>query len=238
MRRILAALPLLWLAPAGAAAHGIWLAERAGALAIVYGVGPQDEAYKPEKVTSIVARSGAGEARPAKIAPQKSHALIEAPKDAALFAVALDNGFWSKGADGKWVNQPKSAVPNAQSSSRSLKFNTHILAATGGAPKPTGAALEILPLADVFKLKPGDDLTVQVLFEGKPLPNVALYPDYVNDANAKSVKTDADGKAKLFVKNNGLNVIGVSHAKPTPDDKDADRLSYFATLSFLIAFVE
>jgi nickel transport protein len=238
MRHFLAALPLLWLAPAGAAAHGVWLAERAGALTIVYGVGPQDEAYKPDKVISVVARAATGEARSTKLVAQKSNATIEAPTDAASFAVVLDNGFWSKGADGKWVNQPKSAVSNAQSSSRSIKFNTHVRASTGASPKPTGATLEILPLADVFKLKPGEDLPVQVLFEGKPLAGVALYPDYVNDANAKSVKTDTDGKATLFVKNNGLNVIGVAHAKPTPDDRDADRLSYFATLSFLIAFVE
>lgn len=237
MKKTIAAL-MISAGASAAQAHGVWLAERAGELAIVYGVGPQDEAYRSEKIKTVSARAGNGDARPAKIIAREKNALIDAPKDAAVLTVMMDNGFWTKGEDGKYVNASKSTVPNPQTSSHSIKFNTHVRASTGGALKPSGGALEITPLVNVHILKVGADIPVQVLFEGKPLANVALFPDYVNDANARSVKTDADGKAVLFVRNNGLNVIGVSHNKPTPDNKDADRIGYFATLSFVIAFSE
>jgi uncharacterized GH25 family protein len=80
----------------------------------------------------------------------------------------------------------------------------------------------------------GDDLPVQVFADGKPLAGVPLYVDYVNDGHAQSNKTDQDGKVTLFVRNDGLNVIGVSHAKKTPDNAEMDQVSYFATLSFTL----
>ena len=193
---------------------------------------------RSRKAAKPAARAANGKTRSANIVQRDRNAVIEAPKDAAVVAVMMDNGFWTKGADGKYVNAPKSTVPNPQASSRTIKLNTHVRASTGGALKPSGAALEITPLVDVHALKVGADIPVQVFFEGQPLTNVALFPDYVNDANARSVKTDAEGKATLFVRNNGLNVIGVAHNKPTPDSKDADRIGYFATLSFVIAFTE
>ena len=108
------------------------------------------------------------------------------------------------------------------------------MVSSGGASKPTGQALEIVPLVEPMGLKMGDDLPVQVLAEGKPLPGVALYTDYVNDGHAMSAKTDADGKVTLFVRNDGLNVVGVSYAKKVSGDPDLDQVSYFATLSFTL----
>ncbi|WP_342360214.1 DUF4198 domain-containing protein [Terrarubrum flagellatum] len=237
LMRLLAAAAALGAATA-AHAHGVWLADRAGALTVVYGVGPQDEAYRPDKVTRIEARAADGTPLAAKLAANGRNVIVEAPREAASFATTLDNGFWTKGPDGKFRNVRKSEVPDAQSASHTVKFNTHVRASTGGAPKPFGLTLEIVPLVDVHPLTPGDELPVQVLFEGKPLKGAALFVDYVNDANTRGAKTDADGKATLKVRNDGLNVIGVAFSQPTPDDKDADKIGYFATLSFVTAFVE
>jgi len=216
-----------------ASAHGVWVAQRHGDLAVVYGHGAGDDAYKPEKIKAVKALTAAGEGREVKIVPQPKNALIEAPKDAAVVTVLFDNGFWTKGVDGKWVNKGKREVPDGQGSSHAVKTNTTLLAK--GAPlKPQGLPLEIVPLVDPMTLKIGDDLPVQVLHEGKPLASVPLYPDYVNDGHAKSDRTDAQGKATLFVRNDGLNVVGVSHSVPTPDNPDVDRVGLFATLSFAL----
>ena len=216
-----------------AQAHGIWTAQRHGDLAIVYGHGAGDEAYKPDKVKSAVSHLVSGETRDSKIQHQAKNALVEPASDAVALTVIFDNGIWTKGPDGKSVNRPKSQVTGAQSASRSIKINTTIL--KPGAPlKPASTDLEIVPLVDPLSLKMGDDLPVQVLSGGQPLAGVPLYVDYVNDGHAQSNKTDADGKVTLFVRNDGLNVIGVSHAKSAPDNAEIDQTSYFATLSFTL----
>lgn len=233
LRHISSALLALGIMTATAHAHGIWVAQRHGDWAVVYGHGASDEAYKPEKVKSAVSYMASGEKKDSTITRQAKNALVEAAAGASTLTVVLDNGIWTKGADGKSVNKPKREVAGAQSASHSIKINTTILAA-GNTPKSTGLDLEIVPLVDPMGLKMGDDLPVQVLADGKPLAGVALNVDYVNDGHAMSEKTDDQGKVTLFVRNDGLNVVGVSHVKKTPDNPDADQVSYFATLSFTL----
>lgn len=231
--RISLAAALIGALPGLAHAHGIWVAQRHGDLAVVYGHSAGDEAYKPERVKSAVSYLASGEKREGRILPQAKNALVEPAADSAALIVIFDNGIWTKGADGKSVNKPKREVAGAQSASHSIKINTTILK-TGASLKPTGQGLEIVPLVDPISLKMGDDLPVQVFTDGKPLAGVPLYVDYVNDGHAKSSKTDADGKVTLFVRNDGLNVIGVSHAKTMSSNAEVDQVSYFATLSFTL----
>ncbi|MCB5175025.1 DUF4198 domain-containing protein [Microvirga lenta] len=216
-----------------AQAHGIWVAQRHGDLAVVYGHGAGDEAYLPAKVKEAVSRLKSGETKEARIVRQARNALVEPAPEATLLTVVFDNGIWTKGPDGKSVNKLKAEVPGAQSASHSIKTNTTVLA-SGGSLKPAGLGLEIVPLVDPVGLEMGDDLPVQVLADGQPVAGVALNTDYLNDPHAMSAKTDAEGKVTLFVRNDGLNVIGVAHVVQTPDNPDTDRVSYFATLSFTL----
>jgi nickel transport protein len=233
LRGISLAVAVVGALTTGAYGHGVWTAQRHGDLAIVYGHGAGDEAYGPEKVRKAVSHLPSGETRDSKVLPQAKNALVEPAPGAVALTVVFDNGVWTKGADGKSVNRPKREVNGAQSASHSVKINTTVLK-EGAALKPTGQGLEIVPLVDPMGLKMGDDLPVQVFADGKPLPGVPLYPDYVNDGHAQSGKTDQDGKVVLFVRNDGLNVIGVSHAKKTPDNAEIDQVGYFATLSFAL----
>ncbi len=227
------------LSAASASAHGIWLSERFGGLAIVYGVGPQDEAYDPAKIKEAKAFSAGGAATPITVKPNGNHATVSQDPAAAVISVLFDNGFWAKGPDGKWINRSKTEVPGATASSHSLKFNVTHLAPGAATGKAQGHLLEIIPLTDPAALKPGAELPVQVLYEGKPLAGAAVFPDYVNDANTRAEgKTGADGKITLKVRNHGWNVIGVSHGVPMADTMNADRRSMFSTLSFRTVYKE
>jgi uncharacterized GH25 family protein len=233
LRRISLAIAAAGALTNAAHAHGIWTAQRHGDLAVVYGHGAGDDAYEPGKVKSAVSHLASGETRDSKILHQAKNALIDPAPDAVALTVTFDNSVWTKEANGKSVNKPKSQVTDAQSASHSIKINTTILK-TGAPLKPTGLGLEIVPLVDPLSLKMGDDLPVQVFSGGKPLAGLPLYVDYVNDGHAQSTKTDADGKVTLFVRNDGLNVIGVSYAKSMPNNAEIDQTSYFATLSFTL----
>lgn len=117
---------LTFLAPAVAGAHGIWIAERHGTQAVVYGHGASDEAYDPQKLKTATAKDVTGKDVAVEIRRQEDHALLGVPQDAVVVSGTFDNGF-AEGPDGKWVNKPKSEVPGAKQSSQSQKFAVAIL---------------------------------------------------------------------------------------------------------------
>ncbi len=136
---------LTFLAPAVAGAHGIWIAERHGTQAVVYGHGASDEAYDPQKLKTVTARNGEGKDVAVEIRRQNDHALLGVSKDAVVVSGTFDNGFWAEGPDGKWVNKPKSEVPGAKQSSHSQKFAIAILDHLRRKPEPQGLPFEIVP---------------------------------------------------------------------------------------------
>ena len=227
------------LFPAFAFAHGAWIAPRTGELAVIYGHGAEDDAYKPEKVKSVTGITAAGEKRDVKVIAREKNVVLDVPADVVAISTFFDNGFWTKGPDGKWQNVSKKDVPGATESGHYVKYSTHVHAKLGGALKPFGTPLEIVSLEDPISLKPGDDLELQILLDGKPLAGVTLIPDYINHSHDETTtKTDADGKISIPVANDGLNVIGISHDFKTPSNADADEMGYFATLSFMLPHEE
>jgi nickel transport protein len=225
-------LAAILLAPVTAGAHGIWIAERHGTQAVVYGHGASDEAYDPQKLKTVSAKDMDGEAVAVEIRRQDDHALLDVPENAVVVSTIFDNGFWAEGPDGKWVNKPKAEVPGAKQSSKSQKFAVAILDHLRKKPQAQGLPFEIVPLMDPTILAAGNDLPVQVLFDGKPVKGVSVTADYVTDSHAAPVKTNAEGIATIKIRNAGLNVVGAAHSSPTPDSSDADKLSYFTTLTF------
>lgn len=232
LRTLHAGAVMVFLAPAVAGAHGIWIAERHGTQAVVYGHGASDEAYDPQKLKTVTARDVDGKELAVEIRRQEDHALLGVPGNAVVVSSVFDNGFWVEGPDGKWVNKPKSEVPGAKQSSQSRKFAVAILDHLRKKPEPQGLPFEIVPLIDPTILEAGNELPVQVLVDGKPVEGVEVAADYVNDSHAAPVKTDAEGIARIRIRNAGLNVVGAAYSSPLSDSKEADKLSYFTTLTF------
>ncbi len=212
--------------------HGIWIAERHGTQAVIYGHGASDEAYDPQKLKSVTAKNANGKKMDVKIERLKDHALLVIPEGAAIVSGIFDNGFWAEGPDGKWTNKPKSEVPGAKRSSQSQKFAVAILDHLRRKPEAQGLAFEIVPLFDPTILEAGRELPVQVLLDGKPVEGVAVTADYINDSHAAPVKTDTEGVANITIRNAGLNVVGASYSMSLADTSKADQLSYFTTLTF------
>ena len=220
-----------------ASAHGIWVAQRTDQLTIVYGHLAEDGAYETKKVESVVGKTATDEARDVKLNVGEKNVGLVVSDDVAVLTTTFDNGFWIKGPDEKWQNVGKMQVPGGTESHQPLKYNTHILKSVGSGLKPTGAPLEIVPLVDPIALKIGDELPVQVLLNGKPLPGAEVINDYLNNAEAK-ITADAEGKAVLKVTSAGLNVVGVEFTEKTPNNADVDEIFNFATLSYTLPHVE
>jgi uncharacterized GH25 family protein len=222
----------LLVAAQAAHAHGIWLAERWGKIGLVYGHGAGDDPYDPAKISAIQALDEDGKPVEMQANAFEDHALLSSEDEPAIILVDFDNGFYTKGRDGKWVNRPKSEVEGAQKAGRYFKHTLTIRHLHGELPSVPQQALQILPLVNPAELTAGKTLRVRVLFDGKPLAGVSLIPDYVNMSEERIRETDAAGEVDVTVRNNGLNVVAVSHGVPLENDPDADAVQHFATLAF------
>jgi len=102
--------------------------------------------------------------------------------------------------------------------------------------KVIGQRLEIVLLKNPYLLKVGDELEVQVLFEGKPLTNkiVTLYSAGQNDVFEQKAKTNKNGIAKFKVKNLGFQLVRLVHLRRCENCDNVNWESFWGSFSFEI----
>lgn len=221
------------LGSGSAFAHGIWTEKRYGHIEVVYGHGAEDEAYAAEKIKGVWAYDKNGKGVPVTVEQLVDHARLVPIASPAVVTVALDNGVWSKDKDGKSINAPMAQVPGAVSASRSYKYSLAILVSHARIPANLKLAMVIRPLKDPTEVGVGNPLPVEVTIDGKPAANIALFDDYRGMADASSVKTDAQGRANIVIRNAGLNIIAAQARVPSTSEKDISERSLFTSLTFV-----
>jgi hypothetical protein len=92
--------------------------------------------------------------------------------------------------------------------------------------------LELLPLRDPTRLRPGATLPVQLLHEGRPLPDTALR--LFDRQGERIVRTDAAGRATWRVRCRGHQLVATTVLK-LPRAAGAPWTSRFATLAYTVA---
>ncbi len=129
---------------------------------------------------------------------------------------------------------------------RTLKCLVRVGEATGRATatevykQVLGQTIEILLLQNPYRLDPGDDLEVRVLFDGEPLPG-RLVNAYNSDGSGSVFKhrarTNADGIARFNLERAGRWLLRLVHLVPCSgrsevDCEDAAWESYWTAYSF------
>ncbi|WP_119681790.1 DUF4198 domain-containing protein [Indioceanicola profundi] len=225
------------VAPTLAQAHGIWFAERARQLALIYGVGADDlDTVRRLPLVETVAGYGP-DWQPVKTELRAAGPIVVVDREQPTIAVSavMNNGVWSKTADGQWHKKGRDEVPEAVLSERTLKYAVHLTAPLNG-PMPVlpDQTLQVVPVEGKLPEQMGTPVTLRVLFQGKPVAGALVHHDFVNDPDQERLKTDADGTVTLKVRNQGLNVIGATYVGPSDDKAKYDKIEYFATLSFVL----
>lgn len=214
-------------------AHGLWTEERRGNIEVVYGHGAEDNAFKAEKISGAWAYDAAGKMIPVTVERLADHARLQPLKKPAVLGVALDNGAWSKTPEGQWINQGRSQVPNSTQSLHTYKYSVAIYAEDAKLPALDQLKLVIVPEVDPLKVGPGKPLPVRVLVDGKPMKGVELIGDYRSAPHEVSAVTDAEGRAQVTVRNEGLNIISAEVSLPVENDADIATRGLFTSLTFL-----
>lgn len=211
-----------------AGAHGLWIAQVNGDMTFSYGhSGTNTDAYTPDKIVQAFGFKADGSK--VDVATKKYDNYVTANTEGvAIVAGVMDNGYWAQDKNGKWVNQRGDQVDGAESSAKSAKYTVAYLNERAKV-QPVGLKLEIVPAVNPTTLKEGDELKVQVLYQGKPLEGAEVSNNYFNE-HAKTVKTDKDGNATVTVAEHAFNIVAVGH-KAKSDDRFEGR-SYHATLTF------
>ena len=229
------------LAPTNfASAHDVWLtfSGEAASRRVVVNYGHPDDRppTMPDKILDLVAIAPAGASSLlSDLTPAQDHGapvVVSRPfadSGNLLLAARYDNGFWIKTADGLYRNATRRLVPNAADSMWSGKFAKALTGPDAPWENALGHDLEIVPLSDPDKTKPGQTLRLKVLFHGKPLPGANVERgDGVTAVAEKDIPrfaADADGIASVPILKAGPHLLVIDHKvtpSATPDHADTD----------------
>jgi nickel transport protein len=221
-----------------AEAHGIWFAQRARQVGLIYGVGA-DDLDMVKRLPQITHASGYdAEWQPIKASLRVAGPIVvvDSEMPPTVLTAVLDNGTWSKTPKGEWIKKGRDEVPDAVLAERTLKYAVAIQGplSTPIPPLPQ-QLLQIVPVSATLPTELGQPLTIKVLFHGKPVAGARVLADFVNDPDAKPVLTAADGSVTIPVRNQGLNVVNAVFVGPSDNPKKIDSIEYLATLSFVLA---
>jgi uncharacterized GH25 family protein len=247
---------LSFLSASAALAHEIWAtAENPTAgqpLVAVLGYGhsfPAGEEIPAERLSIFY---------PLEVVDSQGQKLALKPGDANFKAVTekpIENGsylvltgykptYWSYGPEGS-VMKPKNEVPGATSCERYSRAAKGVINIGGAVDdfvtKPVGTKLEIVPLVNPGKVKVGQELPLQVLYDGQPLKQAQIKGTIENNKYAEEgnrdffAQTDKDGKAIMVPIKAGLWTLAVEVRSDYPDKAVCDDEAGDATLTFAIA---
>lgn len=222
--------------PTLAQGHGIWFAQRAKQIAVIYGIGADDlEAVKRQpNMESVQAWDADLNPIDAQLRTDGSLVIVDTDEPPAIVSAVLQNGTWSWEPDGEIVKKFKDEVPNATKTETTIKYAVSIQGPlTKPVPLIPAQALQIVPVGKIPE-KLGEPLTYRVTFKGKPAAGAGIINDMVNDPDAVEVKTKADGTVTLPVRNQGLNVIRAVFVTPTDNPTKTDHYEHTATLAFTL----
>lgn len=215
-----------------AEAHGVWFANRLDEVQLVLGEGYKDNAYSPAMVKQLYGYDADYKNVIVNKIDHKNYITIQPAKNLSVAVVFFDYGYWSNGNDGKWHNSTMDKVKGSTIGTHAIKYSVNYLKSVDKVQAINNIPLQIVPLKDPTKLKVGDLLPVQVLYEGKPYPYAEIIPDVVNH-HTVGMKTDKDGKAMVPVANGSINVIGIEKAFPYKNKTSkATQDKIFSSLSF------
>ncbi len=172
-----AVLLVMMAAPPEAAAHTVWLEPvgTAGEYRVLFGGHEgKTEGYAAAKVGAVQAWDADGRAVDVrKTELPGAQGVRVSAAGAVLLAASFDNGYWSKGSDGKSRNVPMTELPGAVSGVQALKYHKFIAGWAARVAQPVGQAFEVTPV-QARQPRAGEPMAVRVTIGGEPAAGIAL----------------------------------------------------------------
>lgn len=100
--------------------------------------------------------------------------------------------------------------------------------------EPAGISLEIVPDSDPTQLKQGDLLSIRLLWQGKPLPDLAVGAAAASPAKPALARTDAQGRASFKLDRSGPWLLRATLIRSS-EARKGEWDSVFTTLTLNVA---
>lgn len=221
-------LVFLILASLSVHAHDLWVERDAAGFALQYGhersghTGAAVLEYAPEQVREALCHDTDG--RPLKARVSRTWP-VRLQADCAVSLFVFSTGYWSKTPHGT-RNLPKTEAGAVFDSWLSVESVKRIDAWGEPLTRPLIEGLELVPLENPLRLKPGNKLRLAVFQAGRPAAGVTVA--YFGQPRGV---TDRDGRINIALRRHGLQLIQASLETPLTDGK-ADRRVETAALQF------
>ncbi len=99
--------------------------------------------------------------------------------------------------------------------------------------KSLGFPLELVAEKSPYALRDGEDLTVRLTYENRPLANALIVAmNKRNPSQKLKLRTGADGRVRLRLPPGGMWMLKSVHMIPAPASTSADWQSFWASLTF------
>ncbi len=97
---------------------------------------------------------------------------------------------------------------------------------------PASSSAEIAPPVPLKGLRKGDDLVLQIIWQGQPLAGAKVITDFLNDSLAPPLRAVGEGRVTIALPGNGLNVIQTSHCEDCRQPCDVNLIGHSSTWSY------
>ncbi len=237
-RMVLAALAAAGtvLAASSAGAHGIWFAQRAKQLALIYGVGADDldAVRRMDKITSFAGYDENWQPVETELRVAGPIPVVDSAEPIAAVTAVMNYGVWTKTPDGQWHNAGLDQHPDAVVSERTMKYAVYLAKMpTTAVPLLPNQTLQVVPVGAIPELK-DQPVKLRVYYEGKPVAGANVLADYVNDPDQTPLKTDAQGEVTMPVRNQGQNTVIAYIVVPSSEPALYEKVEHRASLTFVL----
>ncbi|WP_067734230.1 DUF4198 domain-containing protein [Novosphingobium naphthalenivorans] len=225
-----------------AQAHGIWFAQRARQIALIYGIGSDDldMVQRLPLLGPVTGYDADWKPVPIRVEADGAIPVVKSEAPYAAAAAIMDYGIWTKRkSDGEFVKKPRDEVPDVQFSERTFKYTVFLAKPLKQkVPLLPGHRLQIVPEGTDIPQELGQPVTFKVYLDGKPAAGAQILTDFVNDPDMPPLMTGPDGTVSFRLRNQGLNVIAATIIGKTDQPTKYDYIEYRATLSFILPHAE
>lgn len=201
---------------------------------------PSETVMAADRLASLAVVGARGSTPLALAAPDGRHLLPAELRPGAALLVGLQQaGYYSRTPEGGRRGSRKD-FPAARSCAQSHNSFKALIGDDAAAARALGHRFELLPLAGAGTLKAGGALPVQLLWQGRPWQGelTAIYAGYQKAQGEAdypvTLKTDAEGKARVPLDRAGLWMVRAGTSEPYPDPATCDQLNYHVSLTFAV----
>ena len=215
-----AVLPLI-IQPASA--HVIWFDYKSGEYNLLFGH-PEDgpEPYQTSKFKQATAYNAIRQEVPFNINQKEDGLSLTPNSEIAALTGFFDNGYYARISDDEYRSISEQEIGQYQDVGHYLKYTKALYDWSETLAEPFNLPLEIISLQNPLAVKAGDNLKVQVLYEGKQIPDVTV--EYLG----KKITGDQDGIFSIPIGEGGLQQVEASY---TVESATKPKLSYETSLT-------